>query len=103
MAISLPLATLSWIGVLDSGTMGSLDDAMRSLDQYNLSVLPNEPRMLSAQVFHRRQVKNLQPFAAPNITFDFPELPDCATVAVALSHGDSLRMCHDHNYSADWC
>src|SRR5713226_1133722 len=42
-AISLPFAALSGVGVLDSGTMACLDDATRSLDQYNLSV-PNQVR-----------------------------------------------------------
>jgi hypothetical protein len=29
--------------------------------------------------------------------------PDCATVALALSHGDSLRICHDDDFLSGWC
>jgi hypothetical protein len=71
----MPLvAAFSWIGILDSDTIVSLDDATPSHDYYNLHVVHAKP------LFHR----SLPPSTPPPI-FDFPDHPDCATVTLAVA------------------
>jgi hypothetical protein len=92
-------ALLSWIGILDSDTFASLDDAFCPTDYYMLNF-----RSVGAMHFPANATKFVQMFVTALI-FDFPERRDCATVAfaVALFPGDSLRKCHDHDESSGWC
>ena len=76
-ASALLVAGLSCIGILDSDTIVSLDDATPSHDYYNVHV--------RAERLSRHSFSSSTSCSTPPRIFDFPDRPDCATVALAVA------------------
>jgi len=79
--------------------MTLLDPRDHPNDKYNVHLTNKAP----AQMFSTIKFSTDQGNPPPRLTFDFPDRPDCATVALALSPAIPSRKGHDHDYSSGWC